>query len=183
MPAATLAAPPGQGRGPSRTVHGLLFSAAPMPRRTAVFFASTSPNRPPPCPRATMSNSNSSSHALMAGSHTFWKQGWNARPGRDGTTRRAAKSAAQELIPDERVMNALHKMQDYLQQNHGRVPETGAENVYRTSRIKDKTEGCLHKWRRDFFKTLLDRQEEAQKHLNSLAAQLSQQNTATRSTQ
>ena len=35
----------------------------------------------------------------------------------------------------------------------------------------------------DFIKTLLDRQEEAQKHLNELAAQLSQQNTATRSTQ
>ena len=35
----------------------------------------------------------------------------------------------------------------------------------------------------DFFKALLDRQEEAQKHLNELVAQLSQQNTATRSTQ
>ena len=36
----------------------------------------------------------------------------------------------------------------------------------------------------DFFKTLIERQEEeAQKHLNELAAQLSQQNTATRSTQ
>ena len=35
----------------------------------------------------------------------------------------------------------------------------------------------------DFFKALLDRQEEAQKHLNELSAQLSQQNTATRSTQ
>ena len=35
----------------------------------------------------------------------------------------------------------------------------------------------------DFFKTLLERQEEALKHLNELAAQLSQQNTATRSTQ
>ena len=34
----------------------------------------------------------------------------------------------------------------------------------------------------DFFKTLLDQQEEAHKHLNELAAQLSQQNTATRST-
>ena len=35
----------------------------------------------------------------------------------------------------------------------------------------------------DFFKALLERQEEAQKHLNELAAQLSQQNTATHSTQ
>ena len=35
----------------------------------------------------------------------------------------------------------------------------------------------------DFFKTLLDRQEEAQKHLNELAAQLSHKNTATLSTQ
>ena len=35
----------------------------------------------------------------------------------------------------------------------------------------------------DFFKALFDRQEEAQKHLNELAARLSQQNTATRSTQ
>ena len=35
----------------------------------------------------------------------------------------------------------------------------------------------------DFFKALLDRQEEAQKHLNELSAQLGQQNTATRSTQ
>ena len=34
-----------------------------------------------------------------------------------------------------------------------------------------------------FFKTLIERQHEAQKHLNELAAQLSQQNTATRSTQ
>ena len=33
------------------------------------------------------------------------------------------------------------------------------------------------------FKTLLDRQEEAQNHLNELSAQLSQQNTTTRSTQ
>ena len=32
----------------------------------------------------------------------------------------------------------------------------------------------------DFFKTLFDRQEEAQKHLNELSAQLSQQNTTTR---
>ena len=35
----------------------------------------------------------------------------------------------------------------------------------------------------DFFKALIERQEEALKHLNELAAQLSQQNTATRSTQ
>ena len=35
----------------------------------------------------------------------------------------------------------------------------------------------------DFFKALIERHEEAQKHLNELAAQLSQQNTATRSTQ
>ena len=35
----------------------------------------------------------------------------------------------------------------------------------------------------DFFKALPDRQEEAQKHLNQLAAQVSQRNTATRSTQ
>ena len=36
----------------------------------------------------------------------------------------------------------------------------------------------------DFFKALIERQEEeAQKHLNELAAQLSQQNTATLSTQ
>ena len=35
----------------------------------------------------------------------------------------------------------------------------------------------------DFFKTLIERQEGAQKHLNELAVQLSQQNTATRSTQ
>ena len=35
----------------------------------------------------------------------------------------------------------------------------------------------------DFFKTLIERQEEAQKHLNELESQLGQQNTATRSTQ
>ena len=35
----------------------------------------------------------------------------------------------------------------------------------------------------DFFNTLLDRQEEAQKHMNELSAQLSQQNTTIRSTQ
>ena len=35
----------------------------------------------------------------------------------------------------------------------------------------------------DFFKALLDRQEEAQNHLNELSAQMSQQNTATLSTQ
>ena len=35
----------------------------------------------------------------------------------------------------------------------------------------------------DFFKALIERHEEAQKHLNELAAQLSHQNTATRSTQ
>ena len=35
----------------------------------------------------------------------------------------------------------------------------------------------------EFFKTLLDRQGEAQKHLNELSAQLGQQNSILRSTQ
>ena len=64
---------------------------------------------------ATMSNSNSSSHARWQGT-TRWKQGgWNeACKGWDDCT--TTESATPELIPDERVKNALHKMQDYLQQ-------------------------------------------------------------------
>ena len=79
----------------------------------AAFFLET-PEPPASLSLATMSNSNSSSHAQWQGT-TRWKQGWNKawKGWEDSTT---TESAASELIPDERVMNALHKMQDYLQQ-------------------------------------------------------------------
>ena len=134
-----------------------------------------------------------------------------------------AEAATPELIPDERIMNTLHKMPDHMEQTMVVSQKRGAEDVHRTSRIKDRTEGCLRKWRRgshmrkcqdaaearaifngilktlfeqsealekhvktvtmraealattqvDFFKALIERHEEAQKHLNELAAQLS----------
>ena len=160
------------------------------------------------------------------------------RLGRNGTTPRPA-------APDERVMNALHKMQDYLQQimvisqkrsqktyteqaasrtngnaayeakkataqargrqeeargflGSAKMSRAEAEMIFNGT-IKDtlaKTEAlekhvnnvnmraeALATTEADFFKALLDRQEEAQNHLNELSAQLSQQNTTTLSTQ
>ena len=51
---------------------------------------------------------------------------------------------------DPRLANHEHSARDAGPHaaNHGRVPETGAEDVHRTSRIKDRTECCLRKWRR-----------------------------------
>ena len=63
---------------------------------------------------ATMSNSGSSSHAQWQGT-TRWKQGWNdAWKGWDDSA--IAAPCTSEPIPDKRVTNALHMMQDHLQQ-------------------------------------------------------------------
>ena len=63
---------------------------------------------------AAMSNSSSSSHARWQGA-ARWKQGWNeAWMGRDDSS--TTTLPISESIPDERVTNALHLMQDHLQQ-------------------------------------------------------------------
>ena len=61
-----------------------------------------------------------------------------------------------------------------LQKNE--VPEKHVKTVTMRAEALATTEA-------DFFKALIERQEEAQKHLNELAAQVSHRNTATRSTQ
>ena len=78
----------------------------------------------------------------------------------------------QETAEAETIFNGTIK--DTLAKNE--VPEKYVKTV--TMRVES-----LATTEADFFKALLDRQEEAQKHLNELVAQLSQQNTATRSTQ
>ena len=68
---------------------------------------------------------------------------------------------------------------------NGTIKDTLAKNEALEKHVKTVTmrAEALATTKADFFKAVLDRQEEAQKHLNELAAQLSQQNTATRSTQ
>ena len=68
---------------------------------------------------------------------------------------------------------------------NGTIKDTLAKNEALEKYVKTVTmrAEALATTEADFFKALLDRQQEAQKHLNELAAQLSQQNTATRSTQ
>ena len=78
-----------------------------------------------------MSNSHSSSHARWQGA-TRWKQGYNAawKEWDDSTT---TESAAPELISDERVMNALHKMQDNLQQTMV-ISQSWSQKTYNRSK-------------------------------------------------
>ena len=61
-----------------------------------------------------MSNNSSSRNTRWQGA-TRWKQGWNAawKEWDDST---AAYAATPEPIPDERIMNTPHKMQDHMQQ-------------------------------------------------------------------
>ena len=107
-----LAASPGQGRGPTDPPWPPPFSS-PKPIRSACrLFLAIPPIRLPfPSdheqqqlfqPRLVAGN-----HQVEAGIACGLKE-WD-----DSTT---TESAAPELIPDERVMNALHKMQDDRQQ-------------------------------------------------------------------
>ena len=82
-----------------------------------------------------MNKGSSSSHARRQGA-ARWKQGWNdAWTGWDDSS--ATTSAIAESIPDERLTNAKHVMQDQLQQT-GHLSEAFAENAHRASRIKDE---------------------------------------------
>ena len=68
---------------------------------------------------------------------------------------------------------------------NGTIKDTRAKTEALEKHVKAVTmrAGALATTDADFFKTLIERQEEAQKHLNELESQLIQQNTATRSTQ
>ena len=115
-----------------------------------------------------------------------------AVPGRDGTT-----PQRQPHPPRERPTNVLRMMQDHLQQttviSHGRSQKTLAEQLHHRTKNKvayeavdSSSQACgrqaearrLHEQKQE---TVED--EEAQRHLKELLVQLSQQNTATRSTQ
>ena len=76
-------------------------------------------------------------------------------------------AAGAETIYDDAIKNTLAKTE---------APEKHVKTVTMRAESLATTEA-------DFFTTLLDRQEETQKHLNELAAPLSHQNTATRSTE
>ena len=92
----------------SWTLHGLLSAVSVVP---AAFFASRSLN----CiPVPSTSNHTSSRNTRWQGA-TRWKQGWNAawKEWDDSTL---AEAATPEPIPDERIVNTLHKMPDHMQQ-------------------------------------------------------------------
>ena len=138
-------------------------------------------------------------------------------PRRAGRTpQRPFHSCRIQQVSDVRVTNALHMMQDHLQQttviSQRRERQEGARCLYQqrcqdaaetetmfNGAIQDAVEKAealekhvktvtmraesLATTDADSFKTLLDNQEEAEKHLNELSAQLSQQNITIRSTQ
>ena len=92
----------------SRTLHGLLSTAYVVP---TAFFASRSLN----CIPVPSTSNNSSSRDTRWQGATRWEQGWNAawKEWDDST---AVEAAAPEPIPDERIVNTLHKMPDHMQQ-------------------------------------------------------------------
>ena len=93
----------------SRTLHGLLSTAYVVP---TAFFASRSLNCTPPC---TEHEQQQFSRDTRWQGATRWKQGWNAawKEWDDSTL---AEAATPEPIPDERIVNTLHKMPDHMQQ-------------------------------------------------------------------
>ena len=93
-----------------RTLHGLHhLSALSHDDLPAAFFLGTSEAHAS-LPPATMSRSSSSSHSWWQGA-ARWKQSWNvAWKGWDDSS--TATSPISESIPDKRVTNAPHVMQD-----------------------------------------------------------------------
>ena len=86
---------------------------------------------------AAMINSSSSSHARWQGA-ARWKQGWNdAWKGWDDSS--TTTSPISESIPDERVTNALHLMQDHLQQTTVIAQERSQKT--HTQQAASKTQG------------------------------------------
>ena len=99
-------------------------------------------------------------------------QGQNGRLPAQVEARVAHEKKCQEAVEAETIFN-------------GTIKDTLAKNEALEKHVKTVTmrADAFATTEADFFKALLDRQEEAQKHLNELVAQLSHQNTATRSTQ
>ena len=126
----TLAAPSGQGRGPYGP--SMAFSLQ-QPRATtkwlAAFFSRHLRTARLPIPGDHVQQELFQS-GTVAGNRASGSRD-TMRLGRNQPTLRSA-------APDERVMNALHKMQDYLQQIMVISQKTVAENVHRASRIKDE---------------------------------------------
>ena len=118
----------------NRTLHGLLLSAVYV--MLAAFCLEISESH---ASLSRMSNSSSSSNTWWQGTMRG-KQGWNAdwKEWDDSTT---TESAAPELIPDERIMNALTQGARSPATNHGDFSAAVAKkNVHRASRIKDESE-------------------------------------------
>ena len=83
----------------------------------------------------------------------------------------------------EQKMSGDRRSRDDLQRHHKKTLLQKTEALEKHVKIVTMRAEAWATTEADFFKTLTERHEEAQKHLNELAAQLSQQNTATRSTQ
>ena len=114
----------------SWTLHDLLSAVSVVP---AAFFASRSLN----CIPVPSTSNNSSSRNTRWQGATRWKQGWNAAWKEwDGST--AAEAATPEPIPDERIMNTLHKMPDHMQQTMV-VSQKRAQKTY-TEQAASRTE-------------------------------------------
>ena len=78
------------------------------------------------------------------------------KEGDDSTT---TESAAPEVIPDERVMNALHKMHDYLQQTM--VISQRRSQKMCTEQATSRTKGNVAFEAMEATTQARDRQEEA----------------------
>ena len=100
--------------------------------------APTGHGRGQPDPPWPSTSNNSSSHNTRWQGATRWKQGWNAAWKEwDGST--AAEAAAPEPIPDQRIMNTLHKMPDHMQQTMV-VTQRRAQKTY-TEQAASRTKG------------------------------------------
>ena len=156
-----LAASPGQGRGPTDPPWPSPFSS-PEPIRSACrLFLAIPPIRLPfPGdheqqqlfqPRLVAGN-----HQVEAGIECGLKE-WD-----DSTT---TESAAPELIPDERVMNALHKMQDDRQQTMV-ISQRRSQKTY-TEQATSRTNGNAAYEAMEATAQARDRQEEARPFFTS----------------
>ena len=135
MIAETLTAPKGHGRGLPNPQSLLHLSALIKDDLPAAFleiskaYICLSP--------AAMINSSSSSHARLQGA-ARWKQGWNdAWKGWDDSS--TTTSPISESIPEGRVTNALHLMQDHLQQTTVIAQERSQKT--HTEQAASKTQG------------------------------------------
>ena len=83
----------------------------------------------------------------------------------------------------EQKMSGDRRSRDDLQRHHKKTLLQKTEALEKYVETVTMRAEALATTQVDFFKALIERHEEAQKHLNELSAQLSQQNTALRSTQ